>query len=339
VGLGGDVYVGGTFEYAQSRYQDDKLSSARVFNDFAMLGGPYVKFGNSTITLNYLNVGPYYYSPLAQTRQDNLGSTSTITAGSPNLFDAPLRNQYFLLNLPRASAIYGFYDRTQDNTFPYGLGTPSRQGFGGELDVKTLEKDALRVKGSVYFVQEIGGNLVVNGGGSSFTPVDSPTNSALNPVRNFTYVNIGPSFNLGPSMGLDRDVEIGTNVRYEQTSSVLGTLTSSWILGGIRADILPALEVSVSYGVQSAKGTEAGYGGLLVARYPYLYDNSDLGSYSPLTIDRSTQSARFSMGFKVNRNSTIYLDYDWTDGNLVLGNPNQATLSNHFGEVTYEIQF
>src|SRR5208283_830656 len=121
----------------------------------------------------------------------------------------------------------------QDNTFPYGLATPNREGFGGELDVKALEKDALKIKGSVYFVQEISGNLVVNNSVTGFIPVDSPANSLLVPIRNFTYVNIGPSFNLGPYIGFDRDLEIGTNIRYEQTSSDLGILTSTWVIGAI----------------------------------------------------------------------------------------------------------
>ena len=272
----------------------------------------------------------------------NLSNASIASLGymnSPDLFSPLLRNQYFLSSLPRAGGIFSFYDRTQDNTFPYGLATPNREGVGGELDIKAFQKDALKIKGSVYFVNEISGNLVVNSSGNGYVPVDSPSGTTLVPVRNFTYVNIGPSFNFGPAFGMDRDLEIGTNVRYEQTDSELGTLTSTWVIGGIRADILPVWEFVLAYGWQQANGTEAGYNGTLWARYSYLYDNSDLGSYAPVTVNGTNQSIRVSNNFKVNKNSTIYLDYDYTTGNLLPISANQGTLNNQFAEVTYEVRF
>lgn len=340
VGLGGDFFVGGNFEYATTHYQADKRVAERVFNDFALLGGPYVQFGDSKVQFNYLNVGPYFYSPLAQTRQDlQPAPPSYFGSTGIDLFKPDIRYQYLLPQVPAAGDIYTYYDRTQDNTFPYGLATPNRQGFGGELDIETLEKKALKVKGSVYFVQEIGGNLVVDSGGTGFVPVDSPAGTTLVPIRNFTYVNLGPSYNLGPAIGWGGDLEIGTNVRVEQTSSVLGTLTNTGILGGIRADLLPALEISGAFGWQGSNGTEAGYLGWLMASYPYLYDNSALGQYAPVTINASNITVRFATAFKVNKNSTIYLDYDWADGNLVRGDPNQPHRSNHDGRLTYEINF
>ncbi len=341
VGLGGDFYVGATMEYAGSSYQDNVQNPNTVFTDFALLGGPYVQFGKSRISFNYLNVGPYFYSPLAQTRQDAVTTASASVSYliSPDLFEPTLRNQYFLSALPRAGDIYSFYDRTQDNTFPYGLATPNREGIGGELDINALQKDSLKIKGSAYFVQEISGNLVVNTAGTGFIPVDSPANSLLVPIRNFTYVNIGPSFNLGPYIGFDRNLEIGTNVRYEQTTSDLGTLTSTWLIGGIQVDVLPMWGVALAYGWQHADGTEAGYDGTLWARYSYLYDNSDLGSYTPVTVNGTNQSIRVSNTFKINRNSTLYLDYDFTTGDLYPTNTLQGTLNNQFAEVTYEVKF
>lgn len=342
VGLGDDFYVGGTMEYANSSYQDNKQASSSVFTDFALLGGPYVQFGNSRITLNYLNVGPYYYSPLAQTRQDSVNPLDPTYNFWPDFFMPTVRNQYFLSDLPRAGGIYGFYDRTVDNTFPYGLATPNRRGFGGEVDIKTLEKDSLKVKGSAYFVQEISGNLVVNTAGTGFVPVDSPTGTTIVPVRNFTYVNVGPSFNIGPYLtGFNRDLEIGTNIRYESTTSELGTLNSFWIIGGVRADVLPVWEVSVAYSSRTANGVEAGYNGTLWARYPYLYDNSDLGAYTPISVDGKDTSLQISNGFKINRNSTLYIDYSFSTTNMVqlTSLPLPADLTMNFGEVTYEIKF
>ena len=335
-GFGGDFYAGGAVEFAMTHYIDDEMNSSRVVNDNALLGGPYFQLDDSKISFNILNVGPYFYSPMAQTRQDNANNSAFLR--SPDLFSPTLVSQYFLKNVPRAGGIYGFYDRTQDNTFPYGLGTPNRQGVGVDLDVKALKEKALKINGSAYLVQEISGNLVVNGTGSAYIPIDSPPSTTIYPVRNFTYVNVGPSFDLGPSIGWDRPLEIGANARYEQTTSGLGTLTSTWIMGGLKVGVLPFWELAGAISEQDVNGSDAGYGGTLWARYPYIFDNTDLGQYSTFTVKGSIQSLRFSSTFKVNRNSNIYLDWDWTTGNLLPSNPVQGTLNNQFMELTYEVK-
>jgi hypothetical protein len=345
VGLGDDASFGGIWEGASAVYQDDERDNNKVISDYAIMAGPYLRLGASKLTFNYLYVGPYYYSPLAQTRQDNLvPGTNTTGAVTPELFAAPLQSQFFLNQVPRAGGIFAYYDRTQDNTFPYGLATPNRQGGGLDLDVKALEKDALQILGSVYFVQEISDNLVEQSQPSgAFAPVAvDGTGSAPSPQRSFTYVNLGPSLNLAPFVGLDQDLVLGTNVRFEQTNSAIGTLTSAWILGGVQVGLTPWWEMAASYSDQELKGAEAGIGGTTLARYSYIFDNSDLGSYQVFNINGSNQSWRLSSVFKINRNSSLYLDYDLTGGTAVpYAGPTApgAKLNNQYMEVTYEIQF
>ncbi len=346
VGLGGETGFGGTWEGAFSTYEDDKLNPSTDVSDYAILAGPYFRFGHSRITFNYLNVGPNFFSPLAQTRQDDLEPGSTLSNISVNglatgdLLSAPLRSQFFLSSVPRASGIFSLYDRTQDNTFPYGLATPNREGIGFDFDVKATDKDALKIPGSVYFVQEISDNLVVDQAGTGYVSVDAVP-GVSNPMRTFTYVNIGPSFNLASSTGLPGDLEIGANLRYEQTNSAIGTLTSDWILGGIRAEIFSWWETAASFGVQDINGTEAGYGGTTLARYAYQYDNTDLGEYTAFNINGTRQSWKLSEDFRMDRNSTLYFDYGITWGNAVpyVGQALPGTLYNQFMEVTYAIQF
>jgi len=333
VGIGDDVYIGGAMEYAFTSFQDDKLDNAKVSKDFALNVGPYIQMGDSKITLNYLNVGPYFYSPLAQTRQDAVTSLSGSSVG------VPLRSQYFLQDVPRAGGIYTYYDRTQDNTFPYGLATPNRQGLGGELDVKTLKEQALKIKGSAYFVQEISGNLVVNGSGTGFVPVDGQAGTTIVPIRNFTYLNVGPSLNLGPLMGLGRDLEVGTNVRLEQTTSVLGTLTTTWLIGAIKAGVLPIWDIEASFSEQDINGTDAGIGGFSWARYSYIYDNTDLGSYTTFTVNGNSQVLLLSSVLKINRNSSLYLDYEWYQANDLWNTTTRVKLIDNIAELTYEVQF
>jgi hypothetical protein len=342
VGLGGDLYAGGMMEYAFSNFQDDQTDSRRVTKDFALLGGPYVQVGDSRITFNYLNVGPYYYSPLAQTRQDNPDLSALPNSSfefSPDLSMPFNRPQYLLSNVPRAGGIYAFFDRTRDNVFPYGLGTPNRQGGGVEIDLKALKEKALKLRGSAYLVQEISGNLVVNNSGTAYVPVDTPASTTIVPVRSFVYVNAGPSLNLGPLIGWDRALEIGGNARFEQTTSDLGTLTSTWFMGSIRAAVLPAWEVSAAFSQRNVNGQEAGYNGSFFARYPYIFDNSDLGTYAPFNLTGSEQSLRFSSVVRVNRGSDIVVDYDVTTGNLWPYRSVAGMVTNQFLELTYEVKF
>ncbi|HET9869806.1 MAG TPA: hypothetical protein VFR02_04850, partial [bacterium] len=341
-GLGDDASFGGTWEGAEAVYQDDERDNNKVISDYAILAGPYFRFGRSKISFNYLHVGPYYYSPLAQTRQDDLvpgsGADNAVT---PDIFTPPLRSQFFLSAVPRAGDIFSFYDRTQDNTFPYGLSTPNREGGGLDLDVKTLEKDALKIKGSVYFVQEISDNLVVNAAGTGVTTIDGNP-AAPTPQRSFAYVNLGPSIDLGPLLQMSTDLVVGVNARYERTDSSLGTLTSTWILGGAQVGILPWWEFAVSYGDQEISGQEAGYGGSTLARYAYLFDNTDLGQYQVFNINGGNQSFRLSSVFKISRNSTLALDWAQTGGNAVPyvgATPTGNSVNNQYAEMTYEIQF
>jgi hypothetical protein len=350
MGFGGDTYLGINMEMALSSYQDDKTDANKSLSDYAMLGGPYFQFGYSKISFNYINVGPSYYSPLAQTRQDGvteLSDTTNLTSGmTPDFYSAVLRPQQFLSDVPRAGAIYSFYDRTMDNTFPYGLGTPNRQGGGFEIDVKTLEKQALKIKGSAYYVEEMSGNLVVDTAGTGFTGVDNPVTiiggvavTQAVPVRNFVYINLGPSFNFGPSMGFDRDFEVGTNIRLEQTNSSVGTLTSTWILGGLRVGALPGWDISAAFSNLTASGSDMGYNGTFFARYPYLFDNTDLGSYSVFTVNNNTNSWRLSSVITINRNSSLFMDYDMSWGSNQFGTAPAISLNNQFMELTYEIKF
>jgi hypothetical protein len=351
VGLGGDVYFGVEGESAFSNFQDNVLNSATSTSDFALNIEPYLQMGDSKITVHYLNVGPYFYSPLAQTRQDNNSLTpnySPDTGYQPGvsgyvpgfgLFQSPILSQFFLQNVPRAGGIFGYYDRTLDNTFPYGLATPNREGVGLEVDIETLKKKSLKIKGSAYLVQEITGNSVVNSTGTGFATLD-PTSSGAIPVRNFTYINFGPSFDFGPNIGLDTPLEIGTNVRYEQTTSVVGTLNSLGLWTGVRVGIVKEWEVNLALGVQSANGTEEGINGSTLARYSYVFDNTDLGSYKAFTVNDSVGYYLLSTSFRFDRNSTLYLDYDLSSGNdLATVGQISGTLQNQFIGMSYEVKF
>jgi hypothetical protein len=339
-GLGEDIYTGIDYEGAFAEYQDDKFDAARKISDYAISLKPFFQFGDSKVSFNYMNVGPYFYSPLAQTRQDDLAPgdmSSPMTALSGmGLFAAPLRSQFFLVDVPRPGEIYGFYDRTQDNVFPYGMGTPNREGVGLDFDIKALPKDSLKIAGAAYLVQEITGNIVVNAAGTTYVGLDPSPATGQVPVRKFTYLNVGPSFDLGPSIGLKTPLEIGANIRYENTNSIIGTLTDTWLLGGVKVGLFSWWEVAAAYGYQTMKGTDMGYDGTSYARYAYLFDNTDLGSYTPFTVNGNIRDLLLSTSFNIDRHSKLHFDYSLAQGT---GLVDVGNLTNQYMEMTYEIKF
>lgn len=342
IGVGDDVYFGLNYEGAFASFQDDKNNSQSTISDYALAMGPFLQFGDSKVKFTYINNGPNFYSPLAQTRDDAPGTPGSLfssTLFGPDLLNVPYQGQFFLTNVPRASAIFGFYDRTRDNTFPYGLATPNREGFGGEFDIETLEKKALKIKGAVYFLDEMSGNLVVNSGGTGYTGLDTTPGGQI-PQRNFTYINLGPSFDFGPGAGLSTPLEVGTNLRFEETTSAAGTLDSFWALSGIRAGLFPGWEVSGAFGVRSVSGTEMGYLGSPIARYSYLFNNQDLGSYTPVTVNGYDAQYILSTTIETGRNAKLHFDYvmDWGNELQYVGDLG-GTLYNQYMELTYELEF
>jgi hypothetical protein len=66
---------------------------------------------------------------------------------------------------------------------------------------------------------------------------------------------------------------------------------------------------------------------------------TDAGQYSTFNVNGTVQSLRFSSSIKVNPQSSLYLDYDWSAGDMLSAYPLAGNLNNEFAEVTYEVQF
>ena len=61
------VSLSGSLEGAFNQYQDDLNNPLRVFQDWAVLGNASLNISGVHLTTKYYNVGPYFYSPGAQT--------------------------------------------------------------------------------------------------------------------------------------------------------------------------------------------------------------------------------------------------------------------------------
>jgi hypothetical protein len=316
LGLGGDLAVGAQAEYAYSEFHEDERDASKTISDYALFGGPFLEVGRSRLQLNVVDVGPYFHSPAAQVRQRSVDTSAPPAFGF--LDPTALHGRFVLDTLPRPGGVLSAYDRTYDNTFPYGLATPNRKGFGGELDVKALRRDALKVLASVYLLEEVSSNLTINGTQDGFVPVDDPTGVLGIPKRTFTYLNAGPVLDLAPFVGFPRDLEVGANIRMERTSSPVGLLNGLSLLGGVRVRVTSFWESEAAYGVQTSKGRETGLGGRPVARTPYLFENTDLGAYAPFDLDLRRTAWLLSQAIHFGPQSILWLDLgsDLQEGTL-----------------------
>ena len=322
--LSNDFTLGLRYEMAYSIYQDDKRDAAKKVEDYAKLGGPYVRYGKYSLQFNLVDNGSDFYSPLSQYRQEGVTAFPGI------------------LQVTRASAFFAAYNRLTDNVFPYGLASPNRKGGGIEADLKALRDDAFAMKASFYQLHENSGNFVMNVFGSGYDPVDRPDSLGNSPaaVRKFTYVNVGPVMNLAPFLNLPNVLEIGLNFRSEKTESWIGQLKSDQMLGQIRGGIASWWEISV-YGQSSAsKGRESFLEGT-EARYRYRFDNTDLGGYDIVNLDTKFKEIGAGTKFTLNRNSVLILD-GWTNEGT-MSYPDYSTTSakvkNGGGRLVYEIVF
>jgi len=324
-GLGGDWTLGGKAEYAFSGFHDDVRDPLKTTSDYALVGGPYLSVGESTLQLNTVDVGPYYYAPLAQTRQIGLGTT----------FVGP--NELTALNQP--GGVFNFYNRTYDNTFPYGLATPNRKGFGADLDLAALKDRSFRLKGSAYAVKEITPDLVLNATRDGYVPVEDPTGTLGDPMRKFLYANVGPSLDLGPLLGSPRKIILGVNGRMERTESSIGTLKSRSGLASLRVGVLPKWDLEGIFNYGDSMGRESGYNGQTIARYSYLFDNTDLGQYSVLDIRSLYRRWSVTSSYHLGPQSDLFLDYDFLVSESVLNGASSGRLLRQSVVLNYEVRF
>jgi hypothetical protein len=178
-------------------------------------------------------------------------------------------------------------------------------------------------------------------------------NDGISPLRNFTYINIGPSMDFGPSLQLKTPFELGTNVRYEDTNSQIGDLNDLWWLTGLRVGFFEWWEITAAFGIHTASGTDMGIDGTTLARYSYIYNNEDLGTYQPFTVNDSVQDLLFSTTFNLDSHSKLHLDYSFETGTNqgTMGNTKTTasgiysganltgSVNDQYVEMTYEVKF
>lgn len=176
------IKLTGGFESAFSQYNDDASDPNKTFQDWALSAEGGLEVYGIKLSTKYLNVGPYFYSPGAQTNRysPDPSAPGYITNNLTGLDDAApgLLNQSPFQGINRPS--YAPYDRTAENMLPYGDATPNRNVFLVNLSGAAGDRGWFQPQASLVIkAQEIQPNYVLNATGTGSIPVDSQTNTTV----------------------------------------------------------------------------------------------------------------------------------------------------------------
>ncbi|HJT24359.1 MAG TPA: hypothetical protein VJ873_07260, partial [bacterium] len=314
-----------SMENAGSQYDDDSRNSKRVFNDWALTANGSLNVEGAHLTAKYLNVGPYFYSPGAQTNRYTPGAGSAIyLTTSLNGLDDNLPG--YLNGTPFQGVFrpsYAPYDRLAENALPYGDSTPNREGliigFSGEIGDRGWLKPQL----SFESLQEIQPNFVLKADGTGLVAVDSDTNTAA--ARTFTGYEGALTVDFAKAFDqAGRTYDIQFDWKHQETDLGLGVdpFTVDTIIAAcdfnIPAHFLNTVVWSAAFEQTQSTGNEyvLGQGNPpTFGQYSFLLDTSSLGQYSYTALNLTRQT--LALGFKLPLSDSVNFraDYFWTQYN------------------------
>jgi hypothetical protein len=329
-----DVNLTGEGEYGGSRYVDDTNNPQRVFQDWAYWFSGGLNISGFHLSAKYMDIGPYYYSPGAQTNRYSPGVTPNGYLGTDNFQEDEALigylNRYPVQGANRPS--FAPYDRLSENALPYGDATPNRQGMVLGLDIEIGPQAWLHPKALIMpaisgiQMHDTQANYVLNGAGTGGVAVDSQ--DSLGPQRTYDGWEAALTAELAKAFDLKgKTYQLGFDYKNQNTtlfgSSVftVNTLIAS-------ADFTVPFEgfdsviLSFAFEQAQASGSEYVLSGSgnppTLASYSFYLDTAALGQYTymPLNLTRRT----LAFGFKYPLSSTINFrgdlfinEYAWTD--------------------------
>ncbi len=327
-----DVYVAGSVETAYSQYQDDVNNPQRVFQDWAVLADGSINIQGVHLTGKYLNIGPYFYSPGAQTsRYSSLpGSQGYVNS---NYLDSWL--DYSLNGTPFQNAQrpeFATYDRMVENVLPYGDATPNRLGMILGFSADIGDRGWMKPQASYILdsgnlgMHEIQPNWVLNGAGTGGVAVESgtPTQNA----RKFGGWEGALSADIAKALDM-KGSTYNVAIDYKNQRTYLGLNGSPYSVNTFisGADFnLPVQgfdSLVWSLAFESAKSTGSEYvlsGGSppTDANYPFYLDTSSIGNYSYQALNITRTSWAFGLLYPLTpaihfRGDLFLNKYTWTD--------------------------
>ncbi len=349
-----DVNVTGSTEYAATRFEDDLNNPLRVFEDWAVLGTGSLNISGFHLTGKYLNNGPYFYSPGAQTNRFTPGNGSNGYLTTNNLgedeFLIGYLNRYGLQGANRPS--FAPFDRMVENMLPYGDATPNRLGVIGGISVDIGKKGWLKPQASWVLplgslqMHEIQANYVLNGPGDGAVDVDSTTNTGN--ARTFGGWEAAVSADLAKAFDLanktyhvafdykNQTTDLGTGAAPFAVNTLIGAVDFTVPISGFDSVVL-----SAAFEQATAAGNEYVLTGVgnpgTIANYPFYLDSSTLGQYvyTPLNITRTS----WAFGFKYPLSQTIAFRADYFINQYLWSDLPNYERRDQIWRFTYEASF
>ncbi len=314
----------GNAEGAVSRYYDDLYDTAREFQDWAILGNASLDIQGAHFTGKYINNGPNFYSPGAQTNRytpaaGSQGYWSTTMNGVDDALPGYLNGFLFQgVNRP----YYAPYDRLSENFLPYGDASPNRKGivlgFWGEFG----EKKWLKPQASYLLnAQEIQPNYVLNPAGTGVTAVDGMTNARV-------FGGYEGALTLDIAKAIDmkgKTYDLQLDYKHQTTDLGMGgsPFTVNTMIGAVDFNIpvhfISRMVWSVAFEQAQSTGSEFVLGGgspPTLASYAFYLDPSGQYSLQAMNITRDTIAlgGLYPISDKIGlRCDWFFVNYKWTD--------------------------
>jgi hypothetical protein len=315
-----DVRLTASAEYAGAAYENDQKNPDLRFRDWALLVNAGLDAFVVKAKFKFLNVGPFFYSPGAQVSRYSTFVGTLRNYLSTNLTrDEALKgylNNYVFQSVSQPA--FAFYDRLEENIFPYGDATPNRQGCTGALSADLGEDGWLKPQVSFTRAEEIQANDVMGLTGEPFS-VETQLSDNDSPLRTFTGVEGALTAEFAKVLGeKERIYCVELDFKRQET-------TWSMDLSPFEVDtLIAALDFSVPVKAFSSivisaaiehtisKGSEYVYqygNPGTYAAYPFYLDTAALGTYFyvPLNLTKTT----WAFGILYPLSKTIRFKADW----------------------------
>ncbi|HVZ79314.1 MAG TPA: hypothetical protein VHE12_00785 [bacterium] len=322
-----DVNVTGEGEYGSSRYVDDANNPDRAFQDWAYWMSGSLNIAGFHLSAKYMDIGPYFYSPGAQTNRFSFGNPPTGYFSNDNFQEEEALIGY-LNRYPVSAAgrpVFATYDRLNENALPYGDATPNRQGLilGFDADIEAwLHPRAKLMTG----FKETTANYVLNGAGTGGVAVD--TLDSVGAERTFEGWEGAMTVELAKPLELKgKTYQLGFDYK-DETTTLFGSSKFDVTTLIASADFtvpfagFDSVVLSTAFVQTQAAGSEytlAGAGNPpTLANYSFYLDTGSLGqySYTPLNLTRTTLAFGFlyPLSKTINFRGDLFInEYSWKD--------------------------
>lgn len=314
-----------SMENAGSQYNDDLMNPLRVFNDWALMATGSLDIEGIHFTGKYLNIGPYFYSPGAQTNRYTPGVGSSIYL-STNLNGLDDNLPGYLNGTPFQGVLrpsYAPYDRIAENALPYGDSTPNREGFVVGFNGEIGDRGWLKPQVSYESIQEIQPNFVLRPDGTGLVAVDSDTNTAA--ARSFTGYEGALTVDFAKAFDLSgRTYDIQFDLKHQETDLGLGVdpFTVDTLIAACDFNMPVHFLDTVVWSVAFEQAQSAGNEYVLAqgnpasfAQYSFMLDTATLGQYSYQPLNLTRQTFAFGLKLPLNDMANFRADYFLTQYN------------------------